>query len=181
MFIGSVLFVAVNCKSSMMRNAEKRLEPDRNFSVITFFRPAVFFGDGVKFSLWDGENFIGIMTAGNYIQYMAKPGKHLFMALGGKGSALKADIAPGKNYYVAGRVIPGAFKGHLRLFPANIDEIDKINTWFEEMTQIEMVPEKGNIYSKRMESRVKTAIKKFNEPGADYAVMGASEGIPSKK
>jgi hypothetical protein len=62
--------------------------------VVTFVRESVWMGDGIHFYLWDGETFIGTLSAGTLVQYRVAPGPHVLMANSENWSYVKADLQP---------------------------------------------------------------------------------------
>lgn len=58
-------------------------------------------GDGAKVEAWDGDEFIGTLSAGKLLQYEAKPGIHTFMVyVQGSWGVAKGELKPGKTYYL---------------------------------------------------------------------------------
>ncbi|MFH0781195.1 MAG: hypothetical protein V2B20_04460 [Pseudomonadota bacterium] len=78
-----VLFVALTfsgCAGSKMQNSQRMsLEPQSKKAMVTFVRPAIFFSDGMDIQIWDKDNFVGSLSAGTYVQYLAEPGQHIFI------------------------------------------------------------------------------------------------------
>jgi hypothetical protein len=89
----------------------------------------------VKAEMWDGDKFIGTLSAGSMIQYKTDPGNHTFMvnAQGNWGVA-RGELNSGKTYYlkfnggigsarlgVASRSDPRVFEWK-NLIPTAIDE-----------------------------------------------------------
>lgn len=78
---------------------ENKVEPD--MAMVNIVRRSVFMGDGAKVEAWDGDNFIGTLSAGKLLQYKAKPGNHTFMVyVQGSWGVAKGELQPGKTYYL---------------------------------------------------------------------------------
>ena len=81
----------------MMSQVPPAEPPDANHAVVTFMRPSSF-GGAIQFGIWDGENFVGILSAGSSIQYLAEPGEHLFLGRAENWSYVSAKLVGVKNY-----------------------------------------------------------------------------------
>ena len=172
-----ILFVS-GCGSSMMLKAKPMTVPENNDVVVTFFRPSVF-GGAIKFGLWDNENFIGILTARSYVQYKTYPGEHLFIARGENWSYVKADLEPGKQYFILGKVFPGVWKARIGLDPVNKnDDISQkqIDSWLNGLTPTAVIPEKVDSYAKPRIPHVKEAIEQFKAGDVKYNELKAADG-----
>ena len=76
---------------------------DKNTALVNFVRPAIFLGDGVDFEVWDGSSFIGTLSAGTMLQYVAQPGEHPFMinpTRGGAWAYKNLAVTAGSVYYL---------------------------------------------------------------------------------
>ena len=90
--LSAFVLILSGCASSVMMNTQRMDSVGSDYALVTFARPAVFFGDGISFGIWDEENLVGVLTAGSFIQYKTKPGKHIFMARAENWSILNADL-----------------------------------------------------------------------------------------
>ena len=172
-----ILFVS-GCGSSMMIKAKPMAVPENNDVVVTFFRPS-FFGGAIKFGLWDNENFIGILTASSYVQYKTHPGEHLFIARAENWSYVKADLEPGKQYFILGKVFPGAWKARVALDPVNKNDNisqEQIDSWLNGLTPTAVIPEKVDSYAKPRVPHLKDAIEKFKTGAVKYTELKAADG-----
>lgn len=78
---------------------QKEIEPD--MAMVNIVRRSVFMGDGAKVEAWDGDKFIGTLSAGKLLQYKATPGIHTFMVyVQGSWGIAKGELKPGKTYYL---------------------------------------------------------------------------------
>ncbi|WP_016957537.1 hypothetical protein [Catenovulum agarivorans] len=70
-------------------------------AMVNIVRRAVFMGDGAKVEVWDGEQFIGTLGAGELLQYEAEPGEHTFMVyVQGSWGVAKGELKAGKSYFL---------------------------------------------------------------------------------
>ena len=78
---------------------ENEVAPD--MAMVNFVRRSVLLGDGAKVEVWDGDKFIGTLSAGDLLQYKVKPGVHTFMVyVQGSWGVAKGEIKAGKTYYL---------------------------------------------------------------------------------
>lgn len=161
----------------MMIKTKPMAIPENNDVVVTFIRPSVF-GGAIKFGLWDSENFIGILTAKAYVQYKTHPGEHLFIARAENWSYVKADLAPGKQYFILAKVAMGAWKARVVLDPANKnDNISQaqIDNWLNGLTPITVIPAKVDSYAQPRIPHIKAAIDKFKAGEVKFFELKAED------
>jgi len=176
-FVLVLILLVSGCGSSMMIKAKPMAVPENNDVVVTFIRPSVF-GGAIKFGLWDSENFIGILTAKSYVQYKTHPGEHLFIARAENWSYVKANLEPGKQYFILGKVFPGVWKARVALDPVNKnDNISQkqIDNWLNGLTSTAVIPEKADSYAKPRLSHMKAAIEKFKAGDVKYIELKAED------
>ena len=177
-FVLVLILLVSGCGSSMMIKAKPMAVPENNDVVVTFIRPSVF-GGAIKFGLWDSENFIGILTAKSYVQYKTHPGEHLFIARAENWSYVKANLEPGKQYFILGKVFPGVWKARVALDPVNKnDNISQkqIDNWLNGLTPTTVIPEKVDSYAKPRLPHMKAAIEKFKTGDVKYNELQAADG-----
>ena len=165
------------CGSSMMINTKPMAIPENNDAIVTFIRPTMF-GGAIKFGLWDSENFIGILTAKSYVQYKTHPGEHLFIARAENWSYVKANLNPGKQYLILGKVYPGVWKARVGLDPVNKnDNISQaqIDNWLNGLRPTTVIPAKVDAYAKPRIPQIKTAIEKFKAGEVKYHELKAED------
>lgn len=98
----TVIFGLMGCAGlGNMKEVEFEKEIEPNMSMVNIVRRSVFMGDGAKVEAWDGDNFIGTLSAGKLLQYKAKPGVHTFMVyVQGSWGIAHGELKPGKTYYL---------------------------------------------------------------------------------
>lgn len=145
-------------------------------SLVTFVRPSVFAGDGVGVDIWDGEHYLGGLNAGTLVQYLTTPGEHLFLANTENWSYAKADLQPGKKYYIKANIFPGIMYGRVALgVPKNDDK--RIATWLTLDPKMS-VPADIKPVEDRKHDEVKAIIQNFNDGKVTvYGKIGPDEGL----
>ena len=132
--VTALLGLLTGCGSSLMTRVPTIEKPDSGRAMVTFFRPSAF-GGAIKFSAWDGDRFIGILTARSYVQYQTNPGRHLFMARAENWSYVEADLQAGRHYYIIARPMMGAWKARVALDPVGQHE-DAETAWVRECVEV---------------------------------------------
>jgi len=133
LFVASVLASGLLSMVTVAAAADKKapahaslIKPDESTAVINFVRRSVLMGDGWNYDVWDGDKYVGLLGAGNLVQYRAQPGEHVFMAMA-RGihiwTYMKANVLAGKEYF--SRAYPMPFS--LQAFDSNSDE--RVDDW----------------------------------------------------
>lgn len=112
--------------------------PQEGKALVFFMRPSGM-AYAIDASVFDGDEFIGIVPAKKKVAYMAQPGEHLFMVIGESADFMKADLKAGKVYYTLVTSRMGAWKARFSLKPIHGDEIDsaRVKEWFDSSEYIE--------------------------------------------
>jgi hypothetical protein len=176
LFAAGILLMS-GCASSLMTKVPPMDAPDDRHAVVTFVRPS-FFGGAIQFGIWDSEKFVGILSAGSYVQYLAEPGEHLFLARAENWSYVKADLQGGKKYFILGKVFPGVWKARVAFDPITKDDGTtraQIDEWIAELKPTGVIPEKFDNYVKPRISHVKEAVSDFRSGNAKYEVLQADD------
>jgi hypothetical protein len=176
LFAAGILLIS-GCASSLMMKVPPMDAPDDRHAVVTFVRPS-FFGGAIQFGIWDSENFVGILSAGSYVQYLAEPGEHLFLARAENWSYVKADLQGGKKYFILGKVFPGVWKARVAFDPITKDDGTtraQIDKWIAELKPTGVIPEKFDNYVKPRISHVKKAVGDCRSGNVKYEVLQADD------
>ncbi|EWH09562.1 hypothetical protein DS2_12043 [Catenovulum agarivorans DS-2] len=101
----AVLFAAIMMSGCAGLGAMKQVQFQDNAkpdtAMVNIVRRAVFMGDGAKVEVWDGDQFIGTLGAGELLQYEAEPGVHTFMVyVQGSWGVAKGELKAGKSYFL---------------------------------------------------------------------------------
>jgi hypothetical protein len=94
------------------------LQPTQDKALVRFMRPSAY-GCAINFNILDGTKVIGNSLAKSQFDYLAEPGKHLFIAMAENKAFLEADLEAGKTYYVFTRVYTGAWKARVAFIAVN--------------------------------------------------------------
>lgn len=104
------VFCISGCSSlGTMKKATYVEKPTNNMGLINIVRPNIFLGDGVKFEAWDGNKFIGTLSAGSMLQYSATPGRHCIMVdptQGGAWAAIKVEVKANSSLFIKPNTAP---------------------------------------------------------------------------
>jgi len=121
-----VLIVLMGCAASPRMNlsvtVDTAVSPTGDKALVYFIRP-----NGVGFKIhaavYDGEEFIGFVPYNQKLPYLADPGEHLFMVVSEAADFMKAELLPGKTYYV--QVVPrmGAWRARFSLEPYTKEQL----------------------------------------------------------
>ena len=182
-FYQSVLLVLTvltlsGCASSMMHKVEPvGLESQPDKALVTFMRPS-FFGGAIQFGIWDSDNFIGVLSAGSSVQYLAEPGDHVFLGRAENWSYVKAELEAGKQYFVIGRVFPGVWKARVALDPVNNgdEDVANIEKWQKELTPTAINAEQREAYITPRLEQVKTALGQIDNGTTKFEVLSKADG-----
>jgi hypothetical protein len=77
--------------------------PAEGKSLVLVVRPHAYFGKAIGTSLYDGDEFVGLLTDNAVVAHQAEPGKHVFMLLSGQPAAaafLEGELLGGTTYLI---------------------------------------------------------------------------------
>ena len=170
------VFLLSGCASSIMVNVAP-VAPDPTKALVTFVRPSKF-GFAIQFGIWDSEKFVGILSAGAAVQYLAEPGEHLFLGRAENWSYVKANLEAGKSYYIIGAVFPGVMKARIAFRP--ITKIDpttpeEIQRWNRNLRTTALMPEERAKYEGPRLAQVKMAIADYEAGRVKFVELKADD------
>jgi hypothetical protein len=84
----------------LKENTLSNISNKNNKATIVFIRQQIGFGGTHDVAVYDGDKLIGVLSKSSYFVYETEPGEHLFASYSAKLDFLKANVAPGKTYYV---------------------------------------------------------------------------------
>lgn len=121
-----------------MKSTETMLSPTKEKALLRFMRPSGF-GFAINFNVWDGENVIGNSVAKSQFDYLADPGKHLFIAVSENKVFLEADLEAGKTYYVITRIYPGGWRARVAFVAVNkgSEHWDKVLEYEKDLNRLQ--------------------------------------------
>jgi len=103
-------------------------------ALVIFMRPSVYGYEGQSsvFDLYpDGDQFIGIVSVLTKVAYPTLPGEHMFMVISENADFLRANLKPGKTYYVLVTPRFGWAKPRFSLAPVRKEQLGSAEfaTW----------------------------------------------------
>lgn len=174
-----IIILSGCASSSVMTRADVMGSPDCNHALVTFLRPS---GYGARqFGVWDGENFVGALSPGSFTQYLAKPGRHIFLAQARNFGYIKANLKSGKKYYIlfkklsGGRTTGYAFAPITKIVAISQSKIDK---WMTSLSPTKVISSKRDAYVKSNLSKIKRAIENFNSQSVTFKTLEANDYRP---
>ena len=140
-----VAFLAVTavllnaCASTQMTEvtAEQRIaEPAPGKSLIYLIRPSMF-GGAIQSTVYDGDEYIGTVSADTHIAYQAEPGAHMFMVIGESADFMQAELLAGRTYSAVVAPRMGIWKARFSFRPNNGEFTDaQIREWLESTREV---------------------------------------------
>jgi hypothetical protein len=169
------------CASTHMAEvpvSERVVAPSAGKALVVFVRPSSF-GGAIQSVLYDGDTYIGTLSAKKQIAYQAEPGSHLFMVVSEAADFMNAELVADKTYYAVVVARPGVWRARFSFRPQNgqIPE-DDMRDWVASTSQV-VIDEKGRQWAE--ENAASVAAKKAKylpawERKADKQVLEADAG-----
>jgi len=134
----SLFMVSCAGSSGYMKPTDTMLSPTPEKALVRFMRPSGM-GYAINFNIWDGEKVIGNSVAKGQFDYLADPGKHLFVAVAENKTFLDAQLEAGKVYYILTQVKMGMWKARVGLIPVNrgSEYWDKVAEYEKELNKLQ--------------------------------------------
>jgi hypothetical protein len=111
------------------------VRPGEGEALVLFVRPHRYFGKAMSSALYDGEEFLGLLTDNTAVAHQTNPGQHTFMLLCGVPAGvafLDADLDAGKIYYV--EIAPRSkwTRPYMWLLPIDpVRQRDEVSDWLQ--------------------------------------------------
>ena len=171
-----ILIQGCASKVGVMMPAADIPRPDESHAVVTFLRPSKF-AFAVHFGIWDKQNLVGVLSARSSISIRTEPGEHLFLAKAENWAIVKADLAPGKQYFILARPRMGLAKAGVIMDPIKADTTDaKLAEWKQNADPKMTDPAQVEAYVAKWLPHVKTAIQNYEDGRAAFNVLEATDG-----
>jgi hypothetical protein len=87
-------------------------------ALVYFVRPSMF-GGAIQSTVYDGDQYIGTVSAGTHVAYQAEPGQHMFMVIGENADFMQAELLADKTYSALVAPRMGMWKARFSLNPNN--------------------------------------------------------------
>ncbi len=126
---------------SLSDRADAVVEPGADKALVYFLRPKKV-GFKIHAAVYDGDEFVGFVPYNTRLPYLAEPGEHLFMVVSEAADFMKADLLPGKTYYV--QVVPrmGAWRARFSLWPVKQSHLAtaQVRQWIDAAVPVRNKP-----------------------------------------
>lgn len=119
-----LLLLAGGCAALKMEDTKVVETVPADKVVVTFVRPSIVLGDAYSVYLWDGDHFIGALSAGTMIQYETTPGEHLFLGRSENWTYATGNLEAGRRYLIKANMFPGfAMRAAFASMPATDERL----------------------------------------------------------
>lgn len=155
-------------------------------AMVVFIRPSSF-GGALAFTVLDEKaNFLGKATPSSNFAVMVDPGPHIFTVWAENSDGLKADLAPGKTYFIEVQVKMGAMSARSSLvaIKPSVESWQKRGTWMAETKPMttDFVNGQAMIDARKADAveRVRRAQEHFGQYNAEQMgqrTLAAADGI----
>jgi hypothetical protein len=98
--------------------AERVTGPASGKALLYVMRPSMF-GGAIQSTVFDGDQYIGTVSAGTHIAYQAEAGQHMFMVIGENADFMEADLLVDKTCSAVVAPRMGMWKARFSLNPNN--------------------------------------------------------------
>jgi hypothetical protein len=133
------------------------VRPSVGEALVLFIRPHRYVGKAISSALYDGEEFLGLLTDNTAVAHQMEPGRHTFMLLCGVPAGvafLDADLEAGKTYYVELAVRSKWTRPYLWLVPIDpAAERGQLSGWLAEANLLVI-----DDYARRWEAENRTEV-----------------------
>lgn len=171
------------CASTQMTEVtvEQRVTaPAPGKALLYMIRPSMF-GGAIQSTVYDGDQYIGTVSADTHVAYQADPGSHLFMVIGESADFMQAELVAGKTYSAVVAPRMGVWKARFSFRPNNGEFSEaQVREWLQSTREV-TVNEEGlrwaqdnaaSIQQKKAEYLPKWQAK----PDAEKQVLRAESG-----
>lgn len=168
---------------SFMIETKPISEPKQGKALVTLIRPSRL-GGAIAFGMWDGGNLIGVLQAGNCIQYEALPGEHYFLARAENWSCVKADLAANKHYVIKANPFMGVWKARIALDPitkADYEEqrqLQNVKNWLAKLKPVMPDEQSAEAYAQPRREQVLKAQANFKAGQGKYVILASEDYLP---
>ena len=150
------LMILSGCASTHMTivpDEQRSSKPLQGKALIYFVRPSSF-GGAIQSTIYDGDDYIGTVSANTHVAYQASPGKHMFMVVSESADFMSADLIEGKTYYAQVAARMGVWRARFSLVPSNGQHPQsKLDEWINSTKQV-TVNEEGRTWARENEPSV---------------------------
>jgi hypothetical protein len=140
-------------------------------ATVVFIRPSGYAG-GIKTTILDGRGrFLGDSLAESYFTVYVPPGPNVFIAWAENTAALRANLAPGRTYYVevAPKIGMLSARVHLLAMTPRSESWSKRREWLTDSKQLEVDEPGGQAYLRGRSEDVAERLQRANEALRQYS------------
>ncbi|OGR07614.1 MAG: hypothetical protein A2511_13575 [Deltaproteobacteria bacterium RIFOXYD12_FULL_50_9] len=147
---------------------------------IYFIRPRGHLESFMPFGIWDNIQYIGAVPNGSYIVYETEPGEHLFLTRTIEWTAVKAQLAGGREYFITLRTFSPGEGARARTYLVPLDacmaeeQIEKLLPELKESTATMKSDWYSNRYAKS--KSIIGVVSSYNTGNSHFARMYAVQG-----
>jgi hypothetical protein len=172
-FIVAALLSVTGCTASseFMRPATAGVPPAAGEQAqVVFIRPSGYAG-AIKTTIVGGHGeFLGDSLAESYFAVSMPPGEHMFIAWAENTAVLRANLAPGKTYYVEVSPKMGAWSArmHLMALKPGSENWGELQSWLAASSRLEPDRQAGQSYLAGRQDDVAERLRRANEALTEY-------------
>ncbi len=154
--------------------------PAEGKALLYFLRPSMF-GGAIQSTIYDGDQYIGTVSADTHIAYQAAPGPHMFMVIGENADFMQADLLPDKTYSAVVAPRMGMWKARFSLNPNNGQYSEtQIQDWLKSTREV-TVNDEGLRWARDNAASIQAKKAKYlpewqSKPEAEKQILRAESG-----
>jgi hypothetical protein len=138
-FLAVATLLLSACASTQMTEVvagQQVTGPAPGKALVYFLRPSML-GGAIQSTIYDGDQYIGTVSAGTHVAYHAEPGRHMFMVIGENADFMQADLLADKTYSAVVAPRFGMWKARFSLNPNNGEHADaQVQEWLKSTKQV---------------------------------------------
>lgn len=171
------------CASTQMTEVstqERVAGPEPGKALVYMIRPSMF-GGAIQSTVYDGDEYIGTVSADTHVAYQADPGQHMFMVIGESADFMQADLLAGKTYSAIVAPRMGLWKARFSFRPNNGEYTDaQIHEWLASTREV-TVNDEGLRWARDNAASIQAKKAKYlpewqSKPEAEKQILRAESG-----
>lgn len=127
------------CASTQMTEVvagQQATGPAPGKALVYLIRPSML-GGAIQSTVFDGDQYIGTVSADTHVAYQAEPGTHMFMVIGESADFMQAELLAGRTYSAVVAPRMGIWKARFSFRPNNGEFTDaQIREWLESTREV---------------------------------------------
>ena len=164
-----------------VRQEQRSSKPAPGKALVYFVRPNTY-GGAIQSTIYDGNEYIGTVSAKTHVAYQATPGRHMFMVVGESADFMSADLSEGKTYYAQVLARIGFWKARFSLVPSNGQFTQtQLDKWINTTRQV-TANEEGRVWAKENRSSIMEKKEEYmmawdEKPDENKQILRKESGI----